>query len=93
MTVFTLSYDLRNQSGTQGYEVLYANLKENDCHRIQDSVWLCSFNVTAQQVHEHFKKLVDTDDRLLVVEFTNNHWFSNAMPGTNEWLKKNPPSR
>ncbi len=93
MAVYTLEYDLRNESGVQDYEPLWEELKRLDAHRAQDSVWLISLTNEPQQVHDHFKKFVDSDDRLMVSEFTKKHWYSNARGGTNEWLKKNPPTR
>ena len=93
MAIFTISYDLRNESNSQDYEPLWQALREKDCHRTQDSVWLGNFSNSAREVHDYFKGFMDNDDRLMVAEFTKAHWFSNARAGTNDWLKKNPPAR
>jgi hypothetical protein len=93
MTDFLLSYDLRNESGSHDYQVLWDELKRVRAHRTQDSLWLVNFNNTAREVHEHIKGFVDGNDRLWISELTKNHWYSNARGGTNEWLEVNPPSR
>ena len=93
MAVYVVTYDLRNESGTQDYEVLWQELKRLDAHRALDSVWLVNINGTAKQVHDHIKRFVDNDDRLWVSELTKNHWYSNVRGGTNKWITGNPPSR
>ena len=93
MAVLLVSYDLRKEVGTQGYQKLWDELERLNCHKIQDSVWLAYFRNSAREIHDHLKAFVDSNDRLLVCEFTDNHWFSNAMGDTNQWLKKNRPAR
>ena len=92
MTVFVLAYDLRNEAGNQGYEKLWAELKRYNAHRIQDSVWLINVNSTASDTHAYFKKLMDSDDFLMVSELTRNHGYT-AYAGTTDWIKRNPPAR
>lgn len=91
MTAFLVTYDLVNESGSQDYEPLWDELKRLKAHRTLDSVWLVNMSGSAKNVHDHFKPLLDNDDRLLVCEFTKNHWYSNARSGTNDWIKNNPP--
>jgi hypothetical protein len=91
MTVYLVSYDLRNESGSQDYEPLWAELKRLEACHTQDSVWLVSVTNTAKELHDHFKKFVDSDDRLMTAQITKNNHYSNARAGTNEWLKQNPP--
>ena len=93
MGTYLLCYDLRNESGSQDYETLYERLKELDAHRTQDSVWLINVNNTAKELHDHIKTYMDDDDRLWISELTKKHHYSNARKGTNDWLKRNPPSR
>ncbi|MPZ12272.1 MAG: CRISPR-associated protein Cas2 [Kiloniellaceae bacterium] len=93
MTSYTLSYDLRNESGSQDYEPLWKELKRLGAHRTQDSLWLINVNNTAKELQDHFKQYVDADDRLMVSELTHNQHYSNAYAGTNDWIKNNPPSR
>ncbi|WP_420403575.1 CRISPR-associated endonuclease Cas2 [Nisaea sp.] len=92
MTDFLVSYDLRNESGSQDYKPLWDELKRLNAHRVQESVWLVNLNNTAKEVTEHFKAYMDGDDRILVCEFTRKHYFFNAMSGTNNWLTANQPA-
>jgi len=92
MTIYTISYDLRNESGTADYKPLWTELNRLDAHRTQDSVWLASINATATELHNHMKKFIDSDDRLMVDEFKANNHYSNARFGTIAWLKKNSMS-
>ena len=42
---------------------------------------------------EHFTKFVDKDDRLWVTSVRKGeHWYINAVGGTNKWLGNNPPT-
>lgn len=90
MTTYTVSYDLIKR---KDYPELWGELERLGAHRTQDSYWLLSASNTAKEVHDHLKRYVDGDDRLWVSELTRNHHFSNAKPGTNNWLKNNLPAR
>lgn len=92
MTAYLLAYDLVNERGSHDYKPLWAALTKAGAHRTQLSAWLVASTVGVQTVHDHFKAYLDTDDRLWVTRLrANEHWFSNALAGTNDWLKRNPP--
>lgn len=93
MPPFILSYDLVKEEDSSDYDALWAELKKWGGHRTQYSVWLVEDNSTAQDVHDHFKRLLDANDRLLVSELVDNHAYSNALKGTTNWIKQNPPRR
>jgi hypothetical protein len=93
MTAYHLVYDLRNESGSQDYEPLWAELRRLKAHRTQYSMWLVNASNSAKELHDHFKKFLDKDDRIWVSEITKSYHYSNAIAGTNDWLAKNPPSR
>ena len=93
MPPFTTAYDLRNETGSHDYEPLWKELRRLGGHRTQYSLWLVNVNNTAQQLHDHLKAYVDNDDRIWVSELTKNHQYSNAISGTNDWLKSNSPIR
>lgn len=93
MTIYLLAYDLRKEQTSADYEPLWAELKRLGGHRTQYSLWLLDLNNTAKEVHDHFKRYLDSDDRLWVSELTKNHYYSNAMAGTNDWLAAHPPQR
>ncbi|RYY82794.1 MAG: CRISPR-associated protein Cas2 [Chitinophagaceae bacterium] len=93
MTIFLITYDLRNEKSSHDYQPLWDELAKFHCHRTQYSVWLGDFNNTAKEVHDHFRQLLDADDRLMVSELTKNHRCTKAMAGTTDWLANNPPQR
>lgn len=90
MTSYTVSYDLMKQ---KDYQKLWDELARLGAHRTQDSYWLVNVDNTAQELHDHLKSFVDADDRVWVSELTRNHHYANALKGTNDWIKSNPPSR
>jgi hypothetical protein len=93
MAVYLLTYDLVNESGSHDYEPLWKALRSAGAHRTMYSVWLVASVGGAQAVHDQFKRYLDSDDRLWVTRVRiAEHWFSNAMAGTNDWLKRNPLS-
>jgi hypothetical protein len=93
MNSYMICYDLRNESGSHDYQPLWDELNELDGHRTQESVWLVAVDATAKKVLNHLKQFVDGDDRLWVNELVKNRHFTNALRGTNDWLKNNPPRR
>jgi CRISPR-associated endonuclease Cas2 len=90
MTTYTISYDLIKR---KDYQSLWDELERLGAHRTQASYWLVAVTNTAKELHDHLKEFVDADDRIWVSELTKNHYYSNAIGGTNDWLKKNSPAR
>ncbi|HWR50752.1 MAG TPA: hypothetical protein VN428_06575 [Bryobacteraceae bacterium] len=93
MPVYLLAYDLIDEGRSSfSYQPLWDELRRLDAHRTQYSLWLVNLSNTSREVTEHFKQFVDQDDRLWVSEIRKSeHWFVNAMSGTNKWLERNPP--
>jgi CRISPR-associated endonuclease Cas2 len=90
LTTYTLSYDLNRE---KDYAKLLGELRRLGAVRTQASMWLVAVNNTAKELHDHLKTFVDGDDALWISELTRNHWYSNAMTGTNDFLKTNPAAR
>jgi hypothetical protein len=90
MTTFVLTYDLIKR---KDYPTLWAELGRLGAHRALESFWLINVSNSAKELLDHFKRFVDSDDRLWISELTKMHTFSNARTGTNAWLAKNPPAR
>lgn len=90
MTTYTVSYDLIKR---KDYQSLWDALGKLGAHRTQASYWLVNVNNTARELHDHLKQYVDADDKIWVSELTANHWYANAIKGTNDWIKGNPPAR
>ncbi len=93
MPIFTISFELRNQSKTHDYQPLLNALKEQKCHPLMQNQWLGSFHNNATQVHTFFKGLLDKTDRLMVAELQQHYAYSNAMRDCNKWLELNPPAQ
>jgi hypothetical protein len=92
MTIYLVAYDLVKESSGRDYEPLWDELKRLDGHKTQYSLWLLDVSNTAKEVVEHFKKYVDSNDRIWASRVTKDHFYVNAMPGTNDWLSKHPPT-
>jgi hypothetical protein len=93
MPIFTLSFELRNETKKHDYKPLIAEMQAQKCHPLMQNVWLGSFNNNATQIHTHFRKLLDKGDRLMVAELQQHYAYSNSMPNCNKWLELNPPAQ
>lgn len=93
MTIYLITYDLNKEESSADYKPLLDSLRSLGAHRYQASAWLANLNNTPQEVHDHFKALMDSNDSLWVSELTKQNYYSGAKSGTNQWLKDNPPSR
>jgi hypothetical protein len=51
------------------------------------SVWLLDIGWTAKQACDHLSNFIDSDDKLMVVEFIKQPAFTKAFAGTNDWIK------
>jgi hypothetical protein len=94
MSVYLLAYDLvkEKKNAKIDYQKLWDELKHLEAHRTQLSVWLINLNNTPKETLEHFKQFVDYNDRLWVTKvFRDEYTYNNAMAGTTNWLKANPP--
>ena len=59
-------------------------------HKALNSFYLVNLtNTDPQEVLNHLKGYVDSDDRLMVVRFTGKPAFTKAHAGTNNWIKDN----
>jgi CRISPR/Cas system-associated endoribonuclease Cas2 len=91
MATFTVSYDLIKN---KDYKGLCDELTRLGGHRAQLSYWLLNVNVeSARDLRDHLKGFVDDDDSLFISELTKNNAPLLCRPGTNNWLKANPPAR
>ena len=72
--VYLISYDL-NKTG-QDYKVLYdtiKNLGNNIWMHPLDSTWLIKSNLTAKQIYDKLKPIIDDNDLLFISEITKNY--------------------
>lgn len=73
---YMISYDLKKPG--QNYELLYDELKDVfKAKRVLESQWVFERNNTsAIKLREHFRKFIDTNDRLLVIAIGSSYWAS-----------------
>ena len=85
MTVFCVSYDL-NKPG-KDYKDLYAELQKfnNWCHPL-DSTWFVSTTLSAVQVHDQLKRVMDSSDGLIVVSAGTPAAWSGLDTKVSSWL-------
>lgn len=70
MPLYLISYVLRKD---RDYSKLIEELTEIGSVRILDSVWRFKrANTNANELLDHFSKLIDSDDRLFVCQFSDN---------------------
>lgn len=78
MALFFLDYDLRK---ARNYQLLYDELANFKAVRVLESSWCFNqFNTTCAGLRDHFKKFIDSDDGLSVVEVTD--WAAYNALGT-----------
>lgn len=69
MALFFIDYDLRK---ARDYQPLYDELARLKAVRVLESCWCFKrVNTTCKALREHFRKFVDADDGLSVVEVTD----------------------
>ncbi|WP_192925498.1 CRISPR-associated protein Cas2 [Sinorhizobium medicae] len=93
MTSYVVTYDLNGDEDSSAYKPLINEIKRLGGHKYQFSAWLINVSNTAEELHDHLKKLMDKDDSLWVSEMVKNRHCSGAKAGTNNWIKENPASR
>jgi hypothetical protein len=84
MAYFVVSYDL-----IQGkdYERLIDELKLLKAQKSLLSFWFVEADATAQGLKDHLGQFIDSDDRLVVVQFVGRPAYTMALKGTNDWIK------
>ena len=95
MPVYVVSYDLKQGSGSHDYADLYAALDKLKSHRVLLSVFLVSTPQNSRALFDHLSGFMDPKDRLWISRMpprTKIDYSFKAMSGTNDWLKKHPPS-
>ena len=71
MHLMCLSYDLRNKSRSH-YSKIYQSLRNYDCERLQQSIWLLRTSKSIDEITNDFRHCVDQNDRLAVFPIDQN---------------------
>ena len=67
--LYYLSYDLIK---TKDYQTLYDELDKFGAKRVLESVWCFKYSRdNSSNLRDHFKKFIDSDDKLLVIQSDN----------------------
>lgn len=75
MAVYFITYDLRKK---RDYKKLYDELENFEAVRVLESIWCFKrINTTTAKLRNHFKKFIDQDDGLLLVEA--NSWATSKV--------------
>lgn len=86
MPTLMIGYDL-NLPG-QDYTDLIARIKTHGAwwHHL-DSTWLVDTTMSAKQVRDDLKGLIDSDDELLVIDISGDDWSTFGINDSgNQWL-------
>lgn len=72
--LYYLSYDLVKE---KDYEKLYEELELIGAKRVLESVWCFRYaKGKSSDLIDRFKKFIDSDDRLLIVESAGSAWIN-----------------
>lgn len=91
MNTFLISYDLGSPESRSDYTSIskhIKNLYDNWAHPLQ-SVWIIKSEKDAGEVRNDIKSVLDLNDKLLVVELTNNWGTYNILKEVTDWMKNN----
>ena len=93
MPSFIVTYDLVKEESSADYKPLIDDLKARGGQKYQLSSWLVNVDATAAAVYDHYNKMIDNNDKLMVLELTRNHKQGGNFQGTSDWILRNPPIR
>lgn len=81
-----ISYDLSKPG--RNYDDLYRTIKSLGgwCHALE-STWIASTTLTAKEVRDRLRSVIDGDDHLLVTEMTGDWASYNLSSEQVQWLK------
>lgn len=87
MSVFVVSYELKNETGSADYRPLWDALENLTSQKVQRSVWLVASTDSAANIHANLKQFMDEDDRLWVSKVQRGSYaYSGAIAGTKKFL-------
>ncbi len=91
MSVFLVTYDLKKPETSADYENLITQIKSYDSWaKPEYSTWLIKANKTTQSIFNELSPHTDGNDKLLVVDVTNDPWWSKNLPtDVVTWMKTN----
>lgn len=93
MTTYLIGFDLNKEGSnySKRHEALTSRIKEmfgTYWHHL-DSTWLVVSNMTAAEIRDDLKRLLDSDDELLVASMGGVGAWTGFTEKGSDWLKKN----
>lgn len=90
MPTHLVSYDLKSPG--RDYEPVWAYLRSGSNWHPLGSVWLIVTDKSAKTVRDDLAKLIDGNDRVMVVRVDGRSWATKGLSGGSEWMKRNVAS-
>lgn len=89
MKTYLISYDLIKPESSPDYVRLINTIKTaTNWAKPLESVWLVKTTLSSAQIRDELRKVTDANDKILVIEVTNN-WASFNLPKTvTDWMKQ-----
>lgn len=85
MKTFLVSYDLKAPG--RDYEAVWEYLKRTGIYwHPLGSVWLIVCDLSAGQIRDDLRALVDANDRILVIRVDGQNWASRGLDNGTEWM-------
>lgn len=82
---YQISYDLNKE---KNYDKLYDGIKSYvDYHKALLSTWFVSTNVSADQIYQKLKPLIDDNDNIFISEI-NTNYMGYLPKDAVEWLRR-----
>lgn len=91
MSVFLVTYDLIKPETSADYEDLIDQIKSYDSWaKPMFSTWLIKSEKMTETIFEELSAHTDSNDKLLVVNITNDSWWSKKLSSdVVTWMKNN----
>jgi len=82
-----ISYDLGGP--VRNYPLLFEQIKSyNGSAPVLESLWLVTTDKTPATVRDELNAKMDANDKVLVMDVTNDAWATNFTDANTEWMHK-----
>lgn len=89
MKTYLISYDLVGNENITDYKRLIEMIKTATYWaKPLKSVWLVKSTLSSAQIRDQLRTVVDNNDKLLVIEITNNWGSYNLPKDVTDWMQK-----
>lgn len=91
MKTFFVSYDLGIPETHADYKVLASRIKllYSSWARPVKSVWIIKSNKDAGKIRDEIKSVLDSNDKLIIIEVSRNWGTYNISKEVTSWMKNN----